>query len=314
MSKPDNYTSHTELSRLAHCEMSWKLRYEDGIKGEPSDAMRLGTHVHLGAAAITRGEPWQPVLAAAITEEGADPSLVRLEALEPDSPASTAAWLLGRYERVYGASSEFGVWAPTVVDTELELTATIPDTWGDVHLAYIDEVWEDRLGLLWVVERKTYGRGDRLAWVEVDPQLTLNLWIARANGIPAVGIVFDGIYTYRWSPEKPTQKALIEEAEAAGQSWPTKKAATEWAREQVAKHPGIERPDADSFTRLWLDRTDAHIEAALDEVRASVARRTVLRAGAPPVRNLGPHCLRCDQRTSCWESLAFPQDIEVLDD
>lgn len=303
-SKPDHWTSHTELSTLAKCEMQWKLRYIDGLKGDSSDAMRLGSLTHLGAAASNLGADWRLAIAEAIAEEDADPSLVDLEAFDADTPESTALWLLERYRRHYG---DQGV---TVVATELELTATIPGT-DSVHMAIIDEVWEV-LGDLWVVERKTYGRGARLHYVEVDPQLTLNLWVARENGIPAVGIVFDGIYTYRWSPEKPTQKALIEEAEAAGRSWPTKKAATEWAREQVAKHPGIERPDSDSFMRLWLDRNDEHIEAALADVAGSVERREQLRSGSRPVRNIGTDCQWCSQRTACWEMLAFPQEV-VLD-
>lgn len=310
MPKPNDWTSHTELSRLAHCEMSWKLRYIDGIKSEPSDAMRLGTLVHHGVAALNRGSDWRKTLAADIAEEGADPALVVLEALDADTPASTAVWLLERYSRYY-EDDRAGF---CVTETELELTATLPD--GQTHLAYVDEVWEDNNGDAWIVERKTFGRGDRIAWVEVDPQLTLNLWVARANNIPAVGIVFDGIYTYRWKPEKPTLAQIEEKLIRCGFQG-TKKELREQARGvQADESTWTDRPDADSFTRLWLDRTDEQIEAALADVVGTLERRETIRAGGRPVRNIGPHCMRCDQRTKCWEMLAFPQDIvfDVEDD
>jgi hypothetical protein len=308
MSKPDNWTSHTELSLLARCEMAWKLRYVDGIRGEASDAMRLGTLVHIAAGAINRGGDWRRALAEKIAEDGADANLVDVDSLDEIEGAEVpakAAWLAKRYEEHYAEERS----TIEVVHTELDLTADLPDT-GQVHQAIIDEVWRDAAGDLWVVERKTYGRGDRITYVEVDPQLTNNLWVARANGIDAVGIVWDGIYTYRWKPEKPTQKALIE---AGG--WPdeltTKAAIQAWAKAEVAKHPGIERPPSESFTRFWLDRTDEHLAAAQQDIGASVRRRAELRAGEQPVRNIGSDCDWCSQRTVCWEMLAFPQSFEL---
>ena len=304
--RPRNLTSHTELSKLAQCEMSWKLRYVDGVKGEPSDPMWLGTLVHRGAAAISLGGDWRQALAEAITEEGADPSLVVLEALDADTPAATARWLLERYERHY-ADDLADV---TVVAQELDLRATIPGT-KQVHQAIIDEVW-DVAGDIWVVERKTFGRNDRLDYVEVDPQLTNNLWVARANGIDAVGIVFDGIYTYRWKPEKPTLGAIEEKLVACGYQG-TKKDLREQARGvQADESNWVERPDSDSFTRLWLDRQPEHVEAAQTEIRGAISRRNALRRGAHPTRNIGNNCRYCDQRSACWEMLAFPQEI-VLD-
>jgi hypothetical protein len=165
-----------------------------------------------------------------------------------------------------------------------------------------------------MVERKSYGRRDRLFTVEVDPQLTLNLWVLAQNGIPCVGIVFDGIYTYRWKPEKPTQAVMMETLLTEGPVYTTlsKTELRERAKWAIESHPGIDRPPVESFDRLYLDRTSAHIDAALDEVRASIQRRNALRRGATPQRNISSWCKSCAQRPVCWERLAFPVE-DALD-
>lgn len=303
-------TSHTELSTLAQCEMKWHLRYREGIVGEPSDSLLLGRMIDAAAAAFWAREDWRAVLAAQIVEQGYTDTTPKLDYLddvpELEVPAR-AYWLMQRYERHYSDFRE----QVTVLGTQVDLTAPIPET-SQVHQAILDQVWMVEGTDIWVVERKTYGRNDRSALVEVDPQLTNNLWVARANGIEAIGIIWDGIYTYRWKPERPTQKQLIEDFLASGQGvgW-SKRELTEWAREQAEIVPGVERPDRDSFEMLFLDRHEAHVAAAHQEIRALVSRRAALRRGAQPTRNIGPLCKACAQRETCFERLAFPQSIEL---
>lgn len=308
--RPANMTSHSELSTLSQCEMRWHLRYREHVKGDQSDALRLGSLFHLGAAAHWRGDSWRDVLAAEIVEEGADASLIDLNAIEEDEVVSTVVWLLKRYVRHY---EHLDV---KVVAQELDLRAKIPGT-AQVHQAIIDEVWEVN-GRLWVVERKTYGRQDRTTLADVDPQLTNNLWVARANGYDAHGIVFDGAYTYRWKPEKPTQAQLMEELRSGyhGGNWSTASSTVLRAEAKRVQetHPGIERPDSESFDMLWLDRNDEHIAAAHGEIRGAIQRRNSLRRGAAPLRNIGPFCKSCDGRTQCWSRLAFPQDTLIEGD
>lgn len=314
--RPLNLTSHTELSTLAACEMKWHLRYREGIKGEPSDALILGRLIDVAAAHFWRndGVSWKFTLAAEVVEQGLTeeiPDLDFIDDAEDLEIAARAYWLMKRYERHY-ADDLADV---RVVGQQLDLRARIPGT-KQSHQAIIDEIWEVD-NELWMVERKTYSRNDSPEFADVSPQLTNNLWVARANGFDCKGIVYDGIYTYRWKPEKPTQKQLVEErsvAEPPQSSWHKLPAGEkrEWARQTVEHHPGIDRPDEESFTRLWLPRTDKHIAAAQEDIRAGLSRRAALRRGAKPMRNLGPLCKRnCEQKAECFERLAFPQEFEI---
>jgi hypothetical protein len=268
--RPANLVSHTELSTLAQCEMKWHLRYREGLKSDESAALILGRLIDATAAAFWRGDDWRTVLREAIAEEGADPTRIDLDALDGSEGMEVAAkanWLMQRYDRHYADLRR----QVKVVGQQLDLRAKLPGS-TQTYQAIIDDVWE-LYGDLWVVERKTYGRRDRLELVEVDPQLTNNLWVARENGIDAVGVVFDGIYTYRWVGP---------------------------------------RPDSESFDLLWLDRTDDHISAAHREVKALASRRLALRRGAQPIRNVSPLCKSCGNRETCFERLAFPQSIELV--
>lgn len=317
MPKAPNLTSYSELSTLASCEMKWWLRYKEGIKGEQTDAMLLGTLMGKLCDVFWLGEDWR-VAAQSLWGDYATAHELNVDVDVEDielEPWVTALWLMRRYESQYGP--ELGT--IRVVAQEQHYKARIPGT-KQTHEAYIDEVWEDHRGRLWVVERKTYGRSQRSDLVWVDPQLTLNLWVAHAaSGQEFAGIVWDGIYTYRWKPEKPTQAHVIaEEIErnpGFTSEYVTKKEQTEWAREAVARHPGIEaHPPSDSFEMLWMDRTPEHIDAALAEVRAGIRRREALRRGAKPLRNIGPFCGNCAGKSVCFSRLAFPQDDIVLVD
>lgn len=294
--------------------MAWHLHYVEGIRGEQSDAMLLGSICHSLANAFWRpsdGSPgdWRSELAAMVCEEDADPNLIDVATIEAE-PYATAHWLMERYERHYAPM----LGTVRVLSEEYDARAAIPGT-RNKHQAIIDNVWEIA-GKLWMVERKTFGRQGKSSQVDVDPQLTNNLWVARdALGLDIQGIIWDGIYTYRWKAEKPTQAALIAEALAGpnggvfGDS--TKKFQTEWAREKLLTHPGLDRPDSESFEMIYLDRTDKHIAAAQAELRAALSRRNALRRGAVPVRNLGPFCGNCEAQTECFERLAFPQSVDI---
>ena len=310
-------TSHSELSRLANCEMSWWLRYVEGVQRPSGPAAQKGTIVHLGAAALWSGYDWRRTVLEYIVKcnnpEASDAELYNLAnkadlnhiKLNGEKHVSDALWLLDRYVKHY---KDFQ--GTYVVESELDITADIPGTGGMQHRAIIDQLVMHK-GHLWMLERKTYGRKDRLDYLTVDPQLTLNLWVARQNGYDVVGIIFDGIYTYRWAPSKPTQRQLLEDAPASVRALP-KAAQTAWARDAVANHPGIERPTTASFSWLYEYRNDEHIEHALDAVRAGISRRTDLLTGTgSPMRNIGQGCSWCDQRQECYSRLSFDQDVFV---
>lgn len=310
--RPANLTSHTELTALSQCEMKWHLRYREHLKGDDSDALILGRLIDRAAAAFWRGDDWVAALIEAVADDDVDTDKVDptlWDAVVDMEVPAKAFWLMQRYERTYTDDRK----RITVVGQQLDLRAKIPGT-QQVHQAIIDDIWQDDLGRLWMVERKTYGRNDRIEMVEVDPQLTNNLWVARANGYDCVGIVWDGIYTYRWKTEKPTLTQLEAEIVAGDWAGGTKQELRVLAKQLQERHPGIDRPDEDSFSLLWLDRTDEHVRAAQADIRAGIARRNALRRGAKPVRNLGPLCKGCGQKPECYARLAFPQDVELVAD
>lgn len=298
--RPKNLSSHTELSTLSQCEMRHHFKYVEKLEFPASIQMELGSLVGRLTNVFWHGQDWRSALATEIVEEGADIDLVKLGEVE-EQPYADAYWLLKRYERHY----EHMLKDVRVIADEYDARASIPGT-RQKHQAIVDNLWEIK-GKLWMVERKTYGRTDSLDMVDVNPQLTNNLWVARtALGVDIEGIIFDGIYTYRWKAQKPTQKDLIEEAAAAGV-----KMTRDEARAAVEAHPGVDRADSESFTMLYLDRTEKHIAAAQIEIRAQLKRRDALRRGADPMRNLTTWCNNCPAKSTCFERLAFPQDIEI---
>lgn len=327
--RPKNLSSHTELSTLSQCEMRWAFKYVEKLEFPASIQMELGSLVGRLTNWFWRQGDWRAALAAEIAEEGADVALIDLASLE-EQPYADAFWLMERYERHY----EHMLKDVRVIADEYDARANIPGTRQN-HQAIIDNLWEIK-NKLWMVERKTYGRTDSLDMVDVNPQLTNNLWVARtALGADIEGIIYDGIYTYRWKAQKPTQKDIIEQrlelertdaaVSIAGVPITTEhglhitksvtamngKQRTAWAREAVEKHPGVDRPDSESFTMLYLDRTEKHITAAQIEIRAQLKRRDALRRGADPMRNLTTWCNNCPAKSTCFERLAFPQDIEI---
>lgn len=300
--RPANLTSYSELSTLAHCEMQWHLRYREKIRGEQTPAQVLGTLMHTLTSAFWEGAPWRQMLAMIIADtNGGDPELVRPE-LVTEEPYALAYWLMERYERHY-RDLEVEVCA-----SELDLRAKIPGT-KQVHQAIIDQIWSMPDGTMWMVERKTYKRRDMLNLIPVLPQLTLNLWVARENGYPVTGIVFDGIYTQRWKLEKPTLAEL--ERDLSHNEYPTGKMRRERAKELQAAHPGVERPDSESFDLEWLDRTDEHVASAIEDVRAGVRRREALRRGSKPMRNISTFCRGCSAQSVCFSRLAFPLEFNI---
>lgn len=263
-------TSHTELSTLAQCERRWHYRYRARLTEPASPELQLGTMMDRAAAAFWRGDSWSDALNEEAHELGlieTAPDHEYLDEVPELEPLARAVWLMRRYEKHYADTRS----TVTVLGEQVELSAVVPGT-SQRHRAVLDAIWQ--LGDdLWVVERKTYGRQDRINLVHVDPQLTGNLWLARANGVAARGVIWDGIYTYRWKRDA--------------------------------------RPPRESFQMLFLDRHDDHVAAAQRELRAAISRRAAIKRGAVPMRNIGPLCNRCGYREKCFEGLAFPQDIEL---
>lgn len=301
--------SFSEANTLANCEWKWDYVYRQGHDGDVSFAMLKGTAAHeLAAKWWESGD-----VSSALSPETVD-EIVRCQGgMGVEAVLDWADWMMRRYAEYHEDLRN----SMDVVEHELTLTAILPGTKIPV-VGRIDGVYANKTtGELYAVERKTYGRRDRLDYLTVDPQVSLYYWVLQQNGYDITGVMYDGIYTYRWKPEKPTQKQLIEDAkngtlvdvDSPAADAP-KKVWTEWAREQVERHPGAERPVADSFDVIWLDRTEGQVEQALLDLKGVVNRRAALRRkGARPIRNIGQQCNWCSARSACHEALAFPQTI-----
>lgn len=279
-------TSYSELSTLASCEMKWAYRYKEHEASEQTMPMAKGSAIHELVGTWWTGD--EEMLAFKLNAILSAPESVEF--------ANDLEWLFHRYTQHYGAARNGG--ALRVVATELKLLAPLPGTDVEV-VTYVDQIVQLRNRGLWAVERKSMKDWRRLNTLDVDPQVSIELWQLRNAGWPVQGLMYDAIRTYRWQPEKPTQKWLMEHEGLTRVQ----------AKEQIDNHPGFERPIEDSFQLLYLDRHDAHIRAALEDARSAVRRRALLGAGEVPIRNIGMNCDMCPFKEKCWEGLAFPQEI-----
>ena len=294
-------TSYTELSTLASCEKKWEYRYTGPkVDTPPSPAMVKGTLLHGGTNSFWREGTYIVGLEEAWGEVATqyDPSPY-FEAY------ADAEWLLERYSRVYGDLTRNA----EVESVEKELTARLPC--GEKLKGYVDRFIIIN-GQRWLVETKSMADWSRLDLMTVDPQLTLYYWLAQENGLEPYGILFDAIRTYRWKPEKPTQAQVLETAPEHILAL-KKTEQREWARAAVELHPGVERPDGESFQQLWIDRTPEQVETALGWAGAVLGRRDALTSYARPIRNIGPFCKGCAFKDQCFDEFAFPeQTIELV--
>jgi hypothetical protein len=248
-----------------------------------------------------------------------------LKDFDPEIVAS-ALWLADRYEKTYGPKPPAD-WK--VISTEEWLTA---EYHGVKIVGRTDGLFEDGEGRLWLREVKSYGRKGRLNTIGVEPQLTIYyMLVEQKYGRAPDGIMFDGVYTYRWKPTMPTQAALIEEREQRDPTFATwrKSDQRDWAREQVAAHPGIERPAEESFTRAWPDRDEDQLRTGLRYLSAAIERRTRLDIRNDPlyvaleitdesvlantIPNVGSGCDWCGFKAQCWSRLGGDDELLLAD-
>jgi hypothetical protein len=318
----------SEFWSLTGCEQRWAYGYLRGQE-EPGErrALHQGTLIHLGL------DRWNRGMGANLPGEWTDDintggkpgeeRTLRLADFDPEV-VDNALWLLGRYRDHYGAgppSSWLMIdserWLSTALD---ELKLLVGRTDGVLEIEGDDEIPDG----LWLLERKSYGGKGRLDYVHVDPQLVIYSMLVEAEyGRKLTGVVFDGIYTYHWKPAKPTQGAVMEERDAVNPAWrvhltPTEQ--REWARAEVAAHPGVDRPAAESFERRYVDISDEMREVGKNYLYAAIRRRQVLKNDpAQALPNIGQLCRSCGFRPQCWSNLRggeppeYDNEIEVFD-
>lgn len=315
-SKPINYS---EFSALAMCEWRWMFGYllneqEEGARR----GLHLGTLLHLGADRWMRG--LGATLPSTWTDDintGGKPGEERTLSLTDfeSELVARAIWLLGRYAECYGEQPPSS-W--NVISTEEWLTATLPD--GTVVVGRTDGLFEDHLGRLWLREVKSYGSKGRLDTIGVEPQPTIYYKLVEAKyGRKPFGIMYDGIYTYQWKPERRTLAEIEEEIKPRHEG--TKADLRAAAKVIQANEPGKERPAHESFQREWIDRNQDQLDINDAILTAAVRRRDQLIPRYMPenpewalfeaMPNVGHSCNSCGFKRRCWDILTGDNDIEI---
>lgn len=311
--------NYSEFAALTRCEKQHRMLYIDGEADDhdPSiqSGLNLGTLLHLG------GGRWQMGLGATLPVQwtddintGGKPGEVRTLRLDDFAPETVdlAEWLLNRYTLHYGSQPPSD-WK--LLSAEEWLTRKFGTGRSQWLLVGRSDGAVEIDGDIWLLERKSYRSKGRLDYVGVDPQLgCYSLLFEKKYGLRPHGVIYDGIYTYPYVPKVPTQKQLIEES---GLIFGTKAAERDWAREAVARNPGIERPAEDSFERREVEISDAHLEAAKEYLASAVRRRRALiKRPGDALPNVGSHCSWCPVQEQCWDQLGagYGDEIEFDDE
>jgi PD-(D/E)XK nuclease superfamily len=193
--------STSAFNDAARCLKRYEYRWVEGLVPPPKDVrpvLRRGVWVHRALELIDQGLPWTEELDRleqwALYHE-VDANQVMAMRQEVDE-------LVQDYVRFWDShDDELGPWKTT--DTEVHLT------WepraGITLSATIDKLATDKRGRTWIWERKTTQDIPDSDWRTVDPQTMLQYMIARENGIPVSGVLFDYVLT-RPSPSLRVKK------------------------------------------------------------------------------------------------------------
>lgn len=255
-----DHISFSEFATLAQCETKWWYGYNERLedKGDKKAAYK-GTLLHLGA------NRWLAGLGATLPREWTDDHSgenMLLSDFDLDV-VSDAEWLLARYEVSYGSEPPSS-W--TVISTEETLSMTLPS--GTLVTGRTDGLIEID-GELWLREVKSYGDVHRLDRIHVEPQPTIYYSLVEEKyGKRPFGILYDGIYTYRWKRD--------------------------------------EHHADDSFERRFIDRNAEALRVGTAYLDAAVGRRIDLIGGGidAAMPNVSRDCSWCGFKAECWERLS----------
>lgn len=304
MSASTRRIDYTEAYTLAQCEVKHDLKYNHGF-----DANRKGPGLQKGTLLHLAGERWLKGEGMTLPQRWVDNYTETPMEIGDfgEEIVDDVDWLCARYMEHYGETPPDD-WEIVAVETPLEWKLPYRDVtvFGRADgLVRVD-------GKLWLRELKSYGRNSRLDIVQVSPQETTYLkGVEETFGERPYGILFDGIYTYRWKPKQRTLAEIEAELVAEGGMW-SKTGLRAAAKMIQANEPGIERPAADSFHREWTDRNEFQVEQAVVQMAAIANRRWELTIeGQVPIANIGPSCNSCDVRTECFNRLLGEDWTEI---
>lgn len=183
------------------------------------------------------------------------------ESLQSENP--TAQWLMGRYNEYYMEQAAL----LHMINTEIPFAVRLPGILPLWFFGWFDGLVKDyETGDLWIAEFKTMGNWSKLNQLPVDKQITAYIYAARQSGYDVKGVMYDAIRTYMWTGKN------------------------------AADHV-----PAESFERVFVERTDEQIQEWLDEVDSAVSVKLDLRYNLRvPLRNVGQNCDWCPVMPECY--------------
>lgn len=176
MSKKPVAYSNTRLSTFKRCRLKYHWQYVDKNSGEQqtSRALRRGAAAHLAMAAYYRGkEPKQAIGEAWESYRAASPQGLQ-HMLDLDV-------ILDRYFRWASIND---IWQVQMVEE------TIETEYNGIKLMGIWDLLVRKNGQLWIVDHK-FQKSHSFANLEVDPQVSHYISLARLVGIPVAGLIYN---------------------------------------------------------------------------------------------------------------------------
>lgn len=188
------------------------------------------------------------------------------------SELDTANWLMDRYDMHYHD------YVPKLKMEAVEIPFAVWHKEAGVWVfGWLDGLVRDLdTDELWITEFKTMGNWSKLNQLPKDKQVSLYIWAARRAGYNVKGVMYDAIRTYKWTGKNADQ-----------------------------------HEPAESFQRLWVERTDEEIQDLLYELDSVISRRGDIKYHIdPPIRNVGQACDWCPVMAKCYgiELTLEPED------
>lgn len=304
--------NYSEFNTLTDCEQKWWYLFGEQLEEEGAKkGLHLGTLCHLwhGSWLVGNGATLPEVWTDDINT-GGKPGEVRTLSLSDFDPelVERARWLAQRFAAHYGEqppSSWNVISAEEWLKREFAWGTLVGRTDGFVEID----------GQLWLIEAKSYGsRPGPLAYAQVSPQPGCYSLLAEAHyGRIPFGILYQGMYTYRWKQQTQTLAEIEEHLLRKPENQVCSKKDLRSAAKAI--QPRMLRPERDpseSFDQLEVEMGADHLNTAERYLAAAVRRRATLLDDQDEVLpSVGAHCRNCGFRPRCWHELGGVEEFEI---
>lgn len=166
--------SNTRLTTFKRCRLKYHWQYVDKIESKQANALRRGAAAHLAMASYYNGK---------------DPKVAVADAWEAYSVTSPAAYK--RMEELDLILTRYFNWARINDGWQvLEVEKTVEVEYNGHKLMGIWDLLVKKNGRMWLVDHK-FQKSHSFANLEVDPQVTHYLALARLLGYKVDGLIYN---------------------------------------------------------------------------------------------------------------------------